>query len=379
MSRTPRQPEPSAAIRRRGFLLVLSSPSGAGKTTITRRLVQRDRSLSLSVSVTTRPPRPGEVNGRDYFFVDQDRFNEMIAAGEFLEHAFVFGHHYGTPRAPIEEAISKGRDVVTDVDWQGAQQLVEALPYDITTIFILPPSTQELEARLRTRAQDSEAIVAERMAKAAEEMSHWSEYDYVIINRNIEDSVAESEAIVAAERLRRARQPGLADLVGQLRRPARSSTRASAGAVIDRPLTSTVSAVASIGIEHRANAGEVSHAPVVVTPTIYGGVQTGTVIVTNLVVINTDTEDFRRFSENIGSLLEQLRSSNEISPDMRQQLRGELRAGMELLKTPKPERGALQVYLLNPLQFIARGFSSASIRALATSALTAISRWLGVG
>jgi guanylate kinase len=216
MSRAPRQPE-SAAIRRRGFLLVLSSPSGAGKTTIRRLLVERDPSLTLSISVTTRPPRPGEIDGRHYRFIDAARYDAMVKAGELLEHASVFGHAYGTPRRPVEEAIAAGRDIVTDIDWQGTQQLSEKLRDDLVTVFVLPPSMEALEARLRTRAQDSDATVAARMAKSAEEMSHWSEYDYVIVNRDLDESVAEVQAILTAERLRRARQAGLADFVNRLR------------------------------------------------------------------------------------------------------------------------------------------------------------------
>jgi guanylate kinase len=204
-------------IRRRGFLLVLSSPSGAGKTTITHRLVERDPSLSLSVSVTTRPARPGELAGADYHFIDQARFDAMVAAGELLEHATVFGHRYGTPRQPVEIAIAAGHDIVTDIDWQGTQQLTESLPSDLVTVFILPPDMATLEARLKTRAQDSAAVVAARMAKSAEEMSHWSEYDYVVVNRDLAISVAEIAAIVTAERLRRTRQSGLAEFVNHLR------------------------------------------------------------------------------------------------------------------------------------------------------------------
>jgi guanylate kinase len=208
--------EPSA-IHRRGFLLVLSSPSGAGKTTITRRLIEQDPSLSLSVSVTTRPPRPGEVDGRDYWFIDRARFDAMVAQGELLEHAIVFGNCYGTPRRPIEEALTAGRDIVTDIDWQGTQQISGSLRGDVVTIFILPPTRAALEARLKTRAQDSDAVVAARMAKSSEEMSHWNEYDYVIVNRQIEPSVAEAQAIVTAERLRRTRQLGLAEFVNRMR------------------------------------------------------------------------------------------------------------------------------------------------------------------
>lgn len=209
--------EPAAAIHRRGFLLVLSSPSGAGKTTITRRLLERDPTLSLSISVTTRPARRGEADGRDYYFIDRARFDAMVSAGELLEHASVFGHNYGTPRRPIEAALAAGRDIVTDIDWQGTQQLGATLPHDLVTVFVLPPSMAALEVRLRQRAQDSAAVVESRMAKSAEEMSHWSEYDYVIVNRELGDSVAAVEAIVTAERLRRTRQLGLADFVNRLR------------------------------------------------------------------------------------------------------------------------------------------------------------------
>jgi len=203
-------------IRRRGFFLVLSSPSGAGKTTITRRLVAGDPSLSLSVSVTTRPPRQGETEGVDYYFIDRTRFEEMSARGELLEHAMVFGNCYGTPRAPVEEALSAGRDVVGDVDWQGTQQLANNVPRDLVSVFILPPSVAALADRLSTRAQDSAAVVAARMAKSTEEMSHWPEYDYVIVNREVKESVAQARAIVTAERLRRTRLLGLPDFVVSL-------------------------------------------------------------------------------------------------------------------------------------------------------------------
>jgi guanylate kinase len=204
-------------IRRRGFLLVLSSPSGAGKTTLTRRLVASDPGLTLSVSVTTRPPRKGEIDGRDYVFIEPARFNEMIAKGELLEHATVFGHCYGTPRAPIEEALAGGHDVVSDIDWQGTQQLARSVPNDLVSVFVLPPSIAALEARLRARAQDSAAVVASRMAKSAEEMSHWPEYDYVLINCDVEESLAQLRAIVLAERLRRNRRYGLSDFIDGLR------------------------------------------------------------------------------------------------------------------------------------------------------------------
>jgi len=215
--RRGRPEQAPSAIRRRGFLLVLSSPSGAGKTTITHQLVERDPSLTRSVSVTTRPARPGETGGADYLFIDQARFDAMVAAGELLEHATVFGHCYGTPRRPVEEAIAAGHDIVADVDWQGTQQLAESVPPDLVKVFILPPDMAALEARLKTRAQDSAAIVAARMAKSSEEMSHWSEYDYVVVNRELEASIAEVAAIVTAERLRRTRQVGLADFVNRLR------------------------------------------------------------------------------------------------------------------------------------------------------------------
>jgi guanylate kinase len=216
MARRPQGPT-MVAIRRRGILLVLSSPSGAGKTTITRRLLECDPTLSLSISVTTRPRRPSEVDGKDYHFIAQAEFDRMVAAGELLEHAAVFGHCYGTPRGPIDAAIAAGRDVVTDIDWQGTQQVSASLSGDLVTIFILPPSTAALEARLRTRAQDSDAVVAQRMAKSSEEMSHWPEYHYVIVNDDLAASVAQAQAIVTAERLSRDRQVGLAEFVTRLR------------------------------------------------------------------------------------------------------------------------------------------------------------------
>ena len=204
-------------IRRRGLLLVLSSPSGAGKTTITRRLVSEDPALTLSISVTTRPMRPGEIDGRDYRFIDQRRFDQMVEQEELLEHARVFGNCYGTPRQPIDAALAAGRDVVGDLDWQGTQQLAGKVRPDLVAVFVLPPNTAALEERLRARAQDSASVVAARMAKSAEEMSHWPEYDYVIVNNTVEDSVAQARAIVTAERLRRERQIGLADFVESLR------------------------------------------------------------------------------------------------------------------------------------------------------------------
>jgi guanylate kinase len=206
-----------AGIGRRGIMLVLSSPSGAGKTTISRRLLQLDSGLTMSVSETTRPMRPGELPGRDYAFVDEATFKAHIAARSFLEYARVFGNFYGTPRAPVEAALSAGRDVLFDIDWQGTQQLAENARADLVSVFILPPSTAELERRLSARAQDSAEVVAARMAKAADEMSHFAEYDYVVVNSDVERSVADVAAILRAERLRRIRQLGLGDFVKQLR------------------------------------------------------------------------------------------------------------------------------------------------------------------
>ena len=204
-------------IRRRGLMLVLSSPSGAGKTTISREILARDPGLQMSVSATTRPKRPGEVEGRDYFFVPDEDFRLMVNRGELLEHATVFGNLYGTPRRPVEDALAAGRDVLFDIDWQGTQQLREAAREDLVSVFILPPSTRELERRLKSRAQDSAEVVAQRMAKAADEMSHWPEYDYIVVNREVAASVAEVQAILTAERLRRERQVGLGDFVRGLR------------------------------------------------------------------------------------------------------------------------------------------------------------------
>ena len=199
-------------------MLVLSSPSGAGKTTISRQLLARDGGLVLSVSATTRPMRPGETEGVDYVFMDQARFDEMVRDGAFLEHATVFGYCYGTPRGPVEAALDEGRDVLFDIDWQGAQQVAEKAREDLVSVFILPPSTEELERRLHTRAQDSDDVVRARMAKAADEMSHWAEYDYIVVNEDVEASVAAVRSILEAERLRRERRIGLHDFVEVLRR-----------------------------------------------------------------------------------------------------------------------------------------------------------------
>lgn len=204
-------------IRRRGLMLVLSSPSGAGKTTISRRLLELEPQLALSVSATTRQKRPGETAGIDYHFVDATEFNLMINRGEFLEYAKVFDNYYGTPRAQVAKEISRGRDILFDIDWQGTQQLAHNAREDLVSVFVLPPSTHELERRLRTRAQDSAEIVAKRMAKASDEMSHWAEYDYIIVNHDIDSSVDSVRAILRAERLRRQRQVGLTDFVKGLR------------------------------------------------------------------------------------------------------------------------------------------------------------------
>jgi guanylate kinase len=203
-------------IARRGLMLVLSSPSGAGKTTLSRMLLNADKSVELSVSVTTRPRRAGEKHGRDYRFIQRTHFEKMRAAGELLESAEVFGNFYGTPRAPVERALAAGRDVLFDIDWQGTQQLREKVKDDVVTIFVLPPSSADLEKRLRTRAQDSNAVIASRMAKAGGEMSHWAEYDYVILNKDIAQAFAEVRAILVAERLKRERQTGLTDFVRNL-------------------------------------------------------------------------------------------------------------------------------------------------------------------
>ena len=204
-------------ITRRGILLVLSSPSGAGKTTITRELVARDPLLEVSVSVTTRARRSSESDGKHYHFVTRQRFDAMVARGELLEHASVFGHFYGTPRAPVEAALDSGRDIVSDIDWQGTQQLKQSIRADLVSVFVLPPSMAALEQRLKARAQDSDDVVQARMAKSADEMSHWPEYDYVFINHDIERSVEQVQAILTAERVRRERLLRLAEFVNSLR------------------------------------------------------------------------------------------------------------------------------------------------------------------
>jgi guanylate kinase len=203
-------------IARRGIMLVLSSPSGAGKTTLSRLLLDRDETITLSVSVTTRKPRPGEIDGTDYRFIDRADFDAMVTRGDLLEWAEVFGNCYGTPRAPVEASLAAGLDVLFDIDWQGTQQLREKGRADLVSVFVLPPSIPDLEARLRTRAQDSDDVIHARMSKAADEMSHWPEYDYVVINRDVPRAFEDVCAILAAERLRRARQTGLSNFVRSL-------------------------------------------------------------------------------------------------------------------------------------------------------------------
>jgi len=203
-------------ISRRGLMLVLSSPSGAGKTTLSRRLLEADHGIALSVSATTRARRPTEREGVDYYFVTMPQFETMIAGGEFLEHARVFGNRYGTPRAVVMDELALGKDILFDIDWQGTQQLKEKMRDDLVSIFILPPSHAELERRLRNRAEDSDEIVAGRMAKAADEISHWPEYDYVIVNSDVEKALADIQAILNAERLRRSRQTGISGFVAGL-------------------------------------------------------------------------------------------------------------------------------------------------------------------
>jgi len=204
-------------IGRRGLMLVLSSPSGAGKTSIARRLLAEESALEMSVSATTRKRRPGEVEGRDYHFVDRDSFHIMINNRDFFEYAKVFDNYYGTPKGPVMGALEDGRDVLFDIDWQGTQQIADAKREDLVSVFILPPSTRDLELRLKKRAQDPPEVVAARMAKAADEISHYREYDYIIVNRDIDESVAAVRAILAAERLKRDRQVGLTAFVKRLR------------------------------------------------------------------------------------------------------------------------------------------------------------------
>ena len=205
-----------SAIARRGLLFVLSSPSGGGKTSVGRALREADDNLRLSVSLTTRPARPGERDGVDYHFVDEPTFARAVAANAMVEHAQVYAHRYGTPRAPVERALEQGEDMLFDIDWQGTRQLRSALPGDVVAVYLLPPSMAELARRLSARAQDDAAVVARRMAQAAAEIAHWEEYDYVLVNRDFDETVAAARAILAAERLRRSRRTGLAGFVSTL-------------------------------------------------------------------------------------------------------------------------------------------------------------------
>jgi guanylate kinase len=206
----------TTTIPRRGLMLVLSSPSGAGKTTLSRALLESDSNVMLSVSATTRTKRPNESEGRDYFFLTRETFDAAVEADEFLEHATVFDHLYGTPRKPVMDALARGQDVLFDIDWQGTQQLKERAREDLVSIFVLPPSHAELERRLRQRAQDTDDVVRKRMSKAASEISHWPEYDYVIVNDDLVRAQARVKSILDAERLKRARQIGLSDFVRKL-------------------------------------------------------------------------------------------------------------------------------------------------------------------
>jgi guanylate kinase len=203
-------------VRRRGLLIVLSSPSGAGKSTISRMLLAADQEVEMSISATTRPKRPGERDDVDYHFVSDEEFDRLAAEGEFVEWAPVFGYRYGTPKAPVKAALKAGRDILFDIDWQGTQQLQAAMGEDLVRIFILPPSMTELERRLHTRGTDSEQVIADRMSRAASEISHWPEYDYVLVNRDTAECLAEVKAIVAAERLKRGRQVGMVPFVRDL-------------------------------------------------------------------------------------------------------------------------------------------------------------------
>ncbi len=208
---------PRPTINRRGFMLVLSSPSGTGKTTIARKVLELECELELSISVTTRPMRESEKEGKDYYFVNNEIFSQMIAKGEFLEHAHVYGYSYGTPKACIEKLLASGKDVLFDIDWQGTQQLKQISTGDLVSVFLLPPTIQALEERLHSRAEDSLETVQLRMSKAADEMSHWAEYDYVIVNHTLSESIQIVRSIIQAERLKRRRQIGLARFVNFLR------------------------------------------------------------------------------------------------------------------------------------------------------------------
>jgi guanylate kinase len=213
-----RTPDDPHGFRRRGVLFVLSSPSGAGKSTIARKLLAAEPELGMSVSATTRPMRPGEVDGRDYHFVDLERFREMVADHAFLEWAHVFGERYGTPRAPVDEMLGAGKDVLFDIDWQGAQQLHQIAGGDVVRVFILPPSMEELHQRLTNRRTDAPEIIERRMARAANEVSHWDGYDYVLVNDDVDQCFEKVRTILAAERLRRSRQTGLIGFIRGLTR-----------------------------------------------------------------------------------------------------------------------------------------------------------------
>jgi len=219
MAKRAKNKSDNPAISRRGLMLVLSSPSGAGKTSISRAILAADDNISMSVSVTTRPQRKGEKEGVDYYFIDAARFEAMASGGELLEHANVFGNRYGTPRGPVDEALEAGRDVMFDIDWQGAKQIEESARSDLVKVFILPPSVAELETRLKSRKRDPGDVVQKRMALAMNEISHWSEYDYVVVNAVLDDAIAQVRAILTAERLQRRRQTGLREFVDRLREP----------------------------------------------------------------------------------------------------------------------------------------------------------------
>ena len=203
-------------VERRGLMFVLSSPSGAGKTTLSRLLIERMPGLKMSVSATTRAMRPGEVNGKDYTFVDKTTFDAMVIADELLEWATVFDNSYGTPRGPVDAALSAGQDVLFDIDWQGTQQLKQKARADVVSVFILPPSAADLEKRLHSRAQDSDEVIRKRMSRASDEMSHWAEYDYIVINHDVDEAFAEVQSILKAERLKRERRIGLVGFVRSL-------------------------------------------------------------------------------------------------------------------------------------------------------------------
>jgi guanylate kinase len=206
------------SLKRRGLMFVLSSPSGAGKTTIAHRLLENDFEIAMSISVTTRPMRPGEIDGLDYRFTDRSSFEAMIEAGEFLEWAEVFGHHYGTPKAQIKAGLKEGQDFLFDIDWQGTQQLYQRMETDVVRVFLLPPSIDALETRLRARGTDSEGVIRDRMARARAEISHWDGYDYVVVNDDMDACFRQVHGILNAERLRRARQTGLVDFTRDLMR-----------------------------------------------------------------------------------------------------------------------------------------------------------------